>query len=64
MKCPKCGADTTVLETRWMPVMFQKAGYNRRQRECIDCGLRFKTEEIYIRPLTERRETNSDDYDY
>jgi transcriptional regulator NrdR family protein len=64
MKCPKCGADTNVLETRWMPVMFQKAGYNRRRRECKECGLRIKTEEIYIRPLNDRREYNGDDCDY
>ena len=65
MRCPKCGGDTKVLETRWMPVMFQKAGYNRRRRECKECGLRIKTEEIYIRPLNERREyVDSDDYDY
>lgn len=64
MKCPKCGGDTIVLEKRWMPVMYQKAGYNRRRRECKECGLRIKTEEIYIRPLNERRECNCDDYDY
>lgn len=64
MKCPKCGSDTSVLETRWMPVMYQKAGYNRRRRECKECGLRIKTEEIYIRPINDRREWDCDDYDY
>lgn len=65
MKCPKCGGETIVLEKRWIPVMFQTAGYNRRRRECKKCGLRIKTEEIYIRPINiDRREYDSDDYDY
>ena len=51
MQCPKCGENTKVVETRWVPVMFQKAGYNRRRRECIKCGLRYETEEVYRYPI-------------
>ena len=55
MKCPKCGGDTIVLEKRWMPVMFQTAGYNRRRRECKECGLRIETEEVYRYPTNPDR---------
>lgn len=64
MKCLKCGSDTSVLETRWMPVQYSTAGYNRRRRQCNSCGLRIKTEELYIRPITQRRECDCDEYDY
>lgn len=54
MKCPKCGSDTTVYEKRWAPIMYQITGYNMRRRECRKCKFRFTTEEIYIRPVTDR----------
>lgn len=55
MQCPKCGADTKVIDKRWMPVMFTKSGYNKRRRECLECGLRIETEEVYRYPLTKNK---------
>lgn len=55
MKCPRCGSDTIVVDKRWMPVMFQKAGYNMRRRECKECGLRIETEEVYRYPTNPGR---------
>ena len=35
--------------------MFQKAGYNKRRRECKECGLRIETEEVYRYPTNPDR---------
>lgn len=44
MKCPKCGGDTCVLETR----MFDNDGVVfRRRRQCERCANRFNTFEVY-----------------
>lgn len=42
MKCPLCGKDTIVLDSRF------KSDDNiiRRRRECLTCGHRFTTKEI------------------
>lgn len=42
MKCPKCGAATTVSETR---TGFDEV-VNKRRRECTHCGNKFSTYEI------------------
>lgn len=51
MKCSKCGNDTIVVDKRWVPVMYTKAGYNMRRRECKECKLRIETEEVYRYPV-------------
>lgn len=44
MKCPKCGSETYVLDTR--PT---ERGYRtRRRRDCKGCNYRFATVEIPI----------------
>jgi len=40
MKCPTCGKDTEVLDTRNSPKG------RRRRRNCLDCG-KFTTYEVY-----------------
>ena len=40
MKCPRCGRDTTVQETRFVEQML------RRRRHCSHCDHRFSTYEI------------------
>lgn len=43
MKCPRCGAESRVVDSR------EIAGLTRRRRECILCKSRFSTEEkLYI----------------
>lgn len=42
MKCPKCGGDAGVMETR------DSAGRLRRRRKCGDCGERFTTLEVVV----------------
>lgn len=43
MQCPKCGAETKVVDSR------EIAGSTRRRRECLLCKSRFSTEEkLYI----------------
>ena len=46
MKCPNCKADNNiVIDSR-----NNKTGGQKRIRQCISCGTRFKTrEEIYVR---------------
>ena len=56
MKCPKCGSDTIVYDKRWMPIMYQIAGYNMRRRKCKKCQFRFITEERYVRPMGGRND--------
>lgn len=41
MICPKCGADTKVIETRTA-----EKNQIRRRRECLECKYRFTTYEI------------------
>lgn len=45
MKCPKCGADSSVTETRHV-----EPGMNRRRRACNDltCAFRFTTLELPV----------------
>jgi transcriptional regulator NrdR family protein len=40
MNCPKCNADTMVLESR------RKVDMIHRRRKCLECGYRFNTDEI------------------
>jgi transcriptional regulator NrdR family protein len=40
MKCPECGAETAVIDSR--PAL----GTVRRRRECTACGHRFTTREV------------------
>lgn len=40
--CPSCGADTTVINTRE-----NQNGTIRRRRECLICGQRFTTREVF-----------------
>lgn len=39
MVCPRCGEDTSVIETVSYPRRV------RRRRECVSCGTRFTTHE-------------------
>ncbi len=41
MRCPKCGGDTAVIDSRLTT-------YNRirRRRKCKECGYRFSTLEV------------------
>ena len=61
MNCPKCGKSTIVIDKRWMPVMYQKSGYNKRRRECKECLFRFETEEIYRYPIDRKKERRNAD---
>jgi len=48
MRCPRCGGESRVYETR-------EAGALRfRLRACQGCGYRFRTCEEYLRPVTAR----------
>ena len=40
MTCPKCGAETCVIDSR------PSEDSVRRRRECLECGERFNTMEI------------------
>ncbi|MHB1700472.1 MAG: NrdR family transcriptional regulator [Acidobacteriaceae bacterium] len=40
MECPRCGAETKVINSRQMPL------YVRRRRMCLECGHRFSTIEV------------------
>jgi len=50
MKCPACGDQTHVTDSRlhddWAIM---------RRRECLGCGLRFKTYELPTRPPQQKR---------
>jgi transcriptional repressor NrdR len=41
MNCPKCDFQTKVYDSRY------HSHYVRRRRECLNCGHRFTTMEIY-----------------
>lgn len=41
MRCPKCGGDTNVIESR-KP---KDQNSVRRRRECVKCGFRYTTHE-------------------
>lgn len=43
MKCPECGGDTKVTDTRYG---------DTRTRRCFVCGCRFQTFETLIKTLT------------
>ena len=43
MKCPVCGGNTRVMETR------ENQWGNERKRECLECGIRFITLERVTR---------------
>jgi Zn ribbon nucleic-acid-binding protein len=45
MDCPRCKADTAVLDSRKTD-----GSTMRRRRECVDCGHRFTTWEATTRP--------------
>lgn len=51
MKCPKCGGYTKVYDKRWWEII----GQNIRSRKCTVCGFRFRTSEIYERPIGRRK---------
>lgn len=51
MKCPECGAWSTVVETRSSPVRY------RRRRECGN-GHNFTTEEVVVPPEKIEEESN------
>lgn len=42
--CPKCGANTLVIDSRWA----EPKQSVRRRRSCPDCGLRFTTYELIV----------------
>ena len=52
MECLKCGERTQVYDTR-IDYSDQGYGWVRRRRECVECGLRFKTTEMPDRNLNE-----------
>ena len=54
MRCPKCGGDTTVHNTRLTP-----EGWQKRYRKCLECGRNFATFEKY-REETNREKAESD----
>ena len=41
MKCPKCGGNTKIKESR------QREHYYFRRHECLKCHARFSTHEVY-----------------
>lgn len=45
MKCARCDADTSVVDSRHTPDNFM-----RRRRECVACGHRFSTWESRYKP--------------
>lgn len=51
MRCPECGGNTTVLETR---TLFSEE--IRRRRICRDCGYRFTTIETIWRKQEDKPE--------
>lgn len=54
MKCPKCGAESSVTETRHV-----EPGMNRRRRACdsLQCNYRFTTLELPVE--SNRKYTNA-----
>lgn len=42
--CPKCGGRVKLVDSR--PIKFLNTQY--RVKECVDCGVRFKTTESVI----------------
>lgn len=42
MKCPNCGGKSAITDGR------QRASYYWRRHECLLCGFRFSTKEVYI----------------
>jgi transcriptional repressor NrdR len=62
MKCPKCNhVDTKVTDTR----VVQDGSRIRRRRQCIQCGYRFSTVEVYCKPelLVIKRSGKEEDFD-
>ncbi|QMV49866.1 MAG: transcriptional regulator [Mu-like cryoconite phage AB09] len=46
MTCPKCEADTQVVDSRYSVEL----KHTRRRRECLNCGARFSTYETILVP--------------
>lgn len=49
-RCPRCGRDTVVYDSREDPFN----GKIVRRRKCPGCGYRYVTNEIYIGAVQER----------
>ena len=47
MICPRCGSKTLVIDTR-----HRKSGKTYRRNACKTCGLKFSTNETYIKDYT------------
>ncbi len=50
LRCPKCGGDTQVVDSREGPF-----GCWRRKRRCVLCKYRFGTTEAYAAPKGKHR---------
>lgn len=56
MRCLLCGAESRVIDSRhvldgdvqWRRLAHQAGTKIRRRRECVACGHRFTTEEVYV----------------
>ncbi len=58
MKCPYCDSnDSKVIDTRFV----EDSGVIRRKRECLSCGKRFTTHEVYEEGSKKEIDTNSDE---
>lgn len=53
MKCPKCGIDNNiVIDSR------ERKNCHRRTRQCVNCGQRFATREVYVETSENRKTTD------
>jgi len=58
MKCPYCDSnDSKVIDTRYV----EDSGVIRRKRECLSCGKRFTTHEVYEEGSKKEIDNNSDE---
>ncbi|MBP5331182.1 MAG: hypothetical protein J6Y89_04965 [Lachnospiraceae bacterium] len=48
MICPKCGMETEAYDSRWHYDEFMPTGYQERRRQCLSCGYRYVTWELYM----------------
>lgn len=55
MHCPKCGGDTTVIDSR----VYED--HVKRRRLCLKCGKRFSTKEILSLPPKKKTLYSYDD---
>lgn len=53
-RCPECGRDSKVYNSREI-----KTGQVIRFRECLSCGHRFMTVEVYVRDVREYRKSGT-----